>query len=261
MKVITSKENRIYKHCKALSAKKYRDASGEYLVEGDKLVSEACEAGMAEMVIVRSGSGKNMDFGNVTAVSISEMLFDKITHIQTSQGIVALVRKKVFDEKAFMSAVAAREGGLGNIVVLDRLQDPGNIGTIIRTADAAGYGGIIAIKGTGDIYSPKVVRAAAGSVMRMPVYFAGSAMEAVNMLRDNGKTIVGTAFDTDLYYYDADLSENTALVIGNEGNGMSEELGRNTDFNVKIPMCGTIDSLNAAVAAGILMYQSKGKSL
>lgn len=257
MKVITSKDNRIYKQCKALGTKKHRDATGLYLVEGEKLVREACEAGMAEIVIAETDHAENISGYETNAVLFDNRLFENIAHTETSQGVLAVVRKKTFNWETFIGAVSGREEGQGNIIVLDRLQDPGNIGTIIRTADAAGYGGVISVKGTGDIYSPKVVRAAAGSIMRLPIYFAESATETVDMLKKYGKTIVGTALNTDLYYYDADLSKDIAIVIGNEGNGMSEKFEKNTDINVKIPMSGSIDSLNAAVAAGILMYQSR----
>ena len=102
-------------------------------------------------------------------------------------------------------------------MVLDQLQDPGNIGTIIRTAEAAGYGSIMAIKGTGDVFSPKVVRAAAGSILRMPVIHAEDTEIAGNMLRKAGKIITVTSLDADMYFYQADLTKKTALVIGNEG--------------------------------------------
>ena len=259
MKVITSKDNRIYKHCRALGAKKYRDETGLYLVEGEKLVREACEMDMTEMIIAEPDCAEKIKSLDADAVFVEKKLFKGLVHTETSQGVIAVVRKNIFDQEAFIDAVGVREGGRKNIVVLDRLQDPGNIGTIIRTADAAGYGGVISVKGTGDIYSPKIVRATAGSVMRLPIYFAESATEAVDMLRKHGKKIVGTTLDADLYYYDADLSESIALVIGNEGSGMSEEFKISTDINVKIPMSGSIDSLNAAVAAGILMYQWKRK--
>ena len=106
------------------------------------------------------------------------------------------------------------------------------------------------------------MRAAAGSVLRVPFYFVANEEEAIDLLKDNDKTVVGTAFETDKYYYDVDLTKNIGLVIGNEGNGMSEKFIENADVNVKIPMKEPVDSLNASVAAGILMYQSmerKGK--
>lgn len=256
MKVITSKDNKIYKQCRSLTSKKHRDKLGLYLVEGEKLVNEAYEAGCVETIIVDAGYAKGIHYQGVDIVFMMGKLFERLAQTETSQGILAIVRKNVYTKAEFGEIISE---GSGNVVVLDRLQDPGNIGTIIRTSDAAGYKGVIAVKGTGDVYSPKVVRAAAGSVLRVPVYFAEDERETVSFLKEKGKTIVGTAFDTDVFYYDADLRENIGLIIGNEGNGMSDDFAKNTDLNIKIPMEGTVDSLNAAVAAGILMYQSKGK--
>ena len=140
--------------------------------------------------------------------------------------------------------------------MLDRLQDPGNIGTILRTADAAGYGLAVIMKGTVDIFSPKVVRAATGSLFRMPVVFMDSISELVDFSRAAGRKLVATCLNAQSYYFDEDLSENIALIIGNEGNGISKELMESSDIRIKIPMHGNIESLNASVAAGILMYES-----
>ena len=155
--------------------------------------------------------------------------------------------------------LAARIKDTDNVVVMDRLQDPGNIGTIIRTAEGAGYKAVITVKGTGDVFSPKTIRAAAGSVFRMPILQVEDN-KALRALTDNmRKKLVVTGFHTDKYYFDEDLSKGVALVIGNEGNGVSEELMEMADVIVKIPMDGHLESLNASVAAGILMYETKRK--
>lgn len=256
MKIITSKDNRIYKQCQSLTLKKHRDKLGLYIVEGEKLVKEAYDAGMVELIIYDADYSKGIHYQGVDIVFMMGKLFEKLAQTETSQGILAIVKKKNYTKEEFSRQI---NKGSGNVVVLDRLQDPGNIGTIIRTADAASYSGMICLKGTGDVYSPKVVRAAAGSVLRLPIYFVEDEEEAVSFLKNNSKMIVGTAFDTDKYYYNIDLTKNVGLVIGNEGNGMSEKIIQDADVNVKIPMQQPVDSLNAAVAAGILMYQSKGK--
>ncbi len=143
-----------------------------------------------------------------------------------------------------------------NVVVLDRLQDPGNIGTIIRTADAAGFRDILVMKGTADIFSPKTVRAAAGSLYRVRFSFASEPSEALNLLKTLGKKIACTSPAAEKSYFEEDIAENIALIIGNEANGACEEFMLNSDIRLLIPMEGSIESLNAAAAASIIMYES-----
>ena len=255
MKVISSKDNKIFKQCQSLLTKKYRDKLGLYLVEGDKLIDEACNAGLVEMLIYRGDYTKGIHYQGEDIVFMEGRLFEKLAQTKTSQGCIAVVRKQKPTLEEFKRKISEDDG---NVVVLDRLQDPGNIGTIIRTCDAAEYKGLIALKETADIYSMKVIRAAAGSVLRLPIYFAEDTNEAVEILKDCNKKIVGTTLDTDIYVHQVDMSKNTAVVIGNEGNGMSETFKKATDINVKIPINPKVDSLNAAVAAGIIIYQSKG---
>ena len=249
--------------------RKYRDKLGLYLIEGSNALEEAkkCDAKI-EAVFVKidcfdkfakaKGSANVLadvqvasdlgDFEN--AYLVNEALFKNIAQTETSQGIVAIVKKRDYSEKEFANLCKD-----GNILVLDRLQDPGNIGTMIRTADAAGYKGVICLKGTGDVFSPKVVRAAAGSIFRIPILFVDTETELLTLAQKLDKRVVSTCFDTELDYFDADLKNNVALLIGNEGSGLSKELIDGSDIKVKIPMQETVDSLNAAVAAGILMYE------
>lgn len=256
MDKIISKDNQIYKLCSKLTVRKYRDAYGSYLIEGDKLVAEALKTGQRlDAVIVTEGKTPPEHLP-CRLVSMDGKLFGKICQTETSQGILAIVKKAPMDEMEFQRRSQEKNG---NVVLLDRLQDPGNIGTILRTADAAGYSGLMAIKGTADLYAPKVVRAAAGSLFRMPVFLAESPSRAVSILEAAGKTILATGFDTKSCYYDIDMKQNIGLIIGNEGNGVSAELMGMAHRVIRIPMSGSIDSLNAAVAAGILMYESVRK--
>ncbi|MEG0291499.1 MAG: RNA methyltransferase [Anaerovoracaceae bacterium] len=256
MKVITSKDNKIFKKAVNLTTKKYRDRLGQFLVEGDKLVREAYDAGKVETVILCDNYKKEIYYEETEVVFMMGKLFERLTQTETSQGIIAIVNKMEYDVETFSKKINQKSG---NVVVLDCLQDPGNIGTIIRTADAAGYNGVLTIRGTADAYSPKVVRSAAGSVLRLPIMQVSDQNEAIKFLKDNQKTIVATCFETDKFYYDVDLRNNIGLVIGNEGNGISEEFLNCSDLKIKIPMEEPVDSLNASVAAGILMYQSKMK--
>ncbi len=250
MREIKSKDNRIYKTCEQLLLKKYRDRLGKYLIEGENLLEEAVKNGAeVETVLLRRGCEKLPNSLADRAFVLDEKLFDKLAQTETSQGIMAVVAKPETDKADFV-------GQDGNFIVLDRLQDPGNIGTILRTADAAGYRLAIVMKGTADIFSPKTVRAATGSLFRMPVVFLDSVSELREFTKAAGKKLVATCFDTQRYYFDEDLTNNIALVIGNEGNGICEEIIESSDLKIKIPMQGNIESLNASVAAGILMYEA-----
>ena len=131
------------------------------------------------------------------------------------------------------------------------------MGTIIRTAEAAGYGGVLLMAGCTDVYAPKVVRAAAGSLLRMPILQENDIAETAGRMHALHRKIAVTSLDEAQDYRDADLGENVALVIGNEGRGVRQEFLDIADIKIRIPMAGSIESLNAAVAAGILMYQSR----
>ncbi len=255
MKTIYSSDNKIFKLLRELSTKKYRDRTGKYIIEGENLIEEAVKSGIKPAVIIvrEDYTGKAdefLDYAEET-VFMSRQLFEKAAQTETSQGIMAVVDKKIYDEDEFFDEV-----GNGNIVFLDRLQDPGNIGTVIRTAEAAGYRGIITLKGTGDIYSPKTVRAATGSVFRMPVLAVEDNVTAAGRIKEAGKKLVATCMDGSVVYYESDLSHDIVLIIGNEGNGISGELQALADIRVNIPMLGKVESLNAGIAAAILMYEN-----
>lgn len=256
---ISSKENFIYKQSKKLQMKKSRDQMGEYLIEGNNLVEEALknqvivngiflrnDYEIRDSKIFQGWETKNKFLNTVPVYRLENHLFDDLADTTTSQGIIGLVKKP--ESKNFPEE--------GNIVVLDRLQDPGNIGTIIRTAEAAGYVGVGILKGTGDVYSPKVVRSAAGSLFRMPLYFFDSREEFLNNQANGKRLLVATSLKAKRYYYQEDISRNIALIIGNEGQGIDPLLEEQCDISIKIPMKGNMDSLNVAVATGILMYES-----
>lgn len=251
MKYISSRDNPIYKSALKLTRKKYRDETGMFLLEGIKPLKDALTAGMdiKSVFVSDSVSEHPATVGilaelpeSCSACCLEGKLFSGLSDTEASQGIIAAVVKSTADI------------GEGGIAVLDRLQDPGNTGTIIRTAEAAGYGGIAVIRGTVDIYSPKVVRAAAGSLIRMPVLFFNNATEAAEFLHRTGRKLVVTCPDGAVDYREADLGADMALIVGNEGGGVSDEFMALADIKVKIPMKGQIESLNVAVAAGILMF-------
>ena len=258
MKEIISDKNKIFRHALELKKKKYRDKWREYLIEGPNLIEEALKEGMEiKALMVRhevgpdSPSGMGPAFSEVPGDRIFNLppsLFSQLSDTVTPQGVMGVVGMKDTDPYGM-------DLGDGNIIVLDRLQDPGNIGTILRTADAAGFSLAVFMKGTADPYSPKAVRSAAGSVLRMPVAFFDTNEELSAFLKARNKRLVVSCMDGEKAYFEEDLSSDCAIVVGNEGNGVSDELMEMADVKIRIPMEGDTESLNASMAAGILMYE------
>lgn len=184
---------------------------------------------------------------------LSGRLFAALALTETSQGVLAAVRMPQLS-LANIGPDHLKPGS--NVLVLDRLQDQGNIGTVIRTADAAGYKAVIALKGTADLFAPKTVRAAAGSLFRVRLALAETEEELLRFTRAAGKKLAAACPAGSRYYYEEDLSHDIALVLGNEGNGISGSLLEKADVKIKIPMSGSIESLNVAAAAAILMYEA-----
>ncbi|WP_312653031.1 TrmH family RNA methyltransferase [Aminipila sp.] len=268
MKKIVSQDNKIFKMCLQLENRKHRDKLGKYIIEGPNLIEEALknnvvpdfliidESSLQSLEIIELCKKYTIEIGKPDQDRIlvfEEKLFHKLAQTENSQGILGIVDKFTFTVGEFFGY--PKEGS-GNILVLDRLQDPGNVGTIIRTADAAGYNGIMVLKGTVDIFSPKVVRACTGSLFRMPILFIDTPNHALEILKRYDKRVISTGFETQKYYYQVDLKKNIGLVIGNEGNGICQEFKEQSDEIIKIPMTGLIESLNASVAAAILMYEA-----
>ena len=250
---IIAKDNKLYRDCLKLKQKKYRDSFGAMMVEGDNLVEEAVASGEALLILYDEKRSLPASFKDTPSVPVKSSLFEKLTDTMNDQGICCVVKRPRTGVRDFFRIA----GGAGaNILIFDRLQDPGNAGTLIRTAEAAGYSGIVTVPGTVDVYSPKVVRAAAGSILRMPVCEAGSYEEVREMVSSMGKRLVGTAPGGGKRFDEADLSKNIALIVGNEGSGISDEFLGMTDEVLMIPMRGKVESLNAAVAAALIMYRS-----
>ncbi len=257
---ITSGDNSRIRLVRKLGTRKGRVTEGRFAVEGRNLVSEILERGLdVDFIMIPSGSvddspefiRKCIDSPDITVCEVPAREFAGLTDAGTGIGMLAVVRQMDRDPDMIDSLDPD-----DNILVLDRIQDPGNMGTLIRTAVAAGYRAILAMSGTADIYSPKVLRATAGMIFEIPVIYVPDSNTMADLLRRSGRRVAVTAVDGGMPYHDADLSRGIALVIGNEGNGVSDEMMRMADVRVTIPMRGRIESLNAAVAAAILMYEA-----
>ncbi len=258
MKLISSRENQLFKKVKKLRKKKYRDKFHEYCIEGPNLIREALNRGiiLKNLIVNEEYLCKKeiVDLiENNEVYSFSKELFEDIAETISSQGILAVVDMVNLSKAVFIEKMKNHSK---NILVIDEVQDPGNLGTMIRTSVGAGFGGIIIVKGTVDMFSPKVVRVCAGSQFITDVFFAESAVEAIEIIKIIGRQMVTTEFDAQRYYHQVDFSGNKALVVGNEGNGLSGEFLQSDSIAVKIPMEENLESLNVAVAAGIIMYET-----
>lgn len=242
--VIRSKENDTVKEIRKLKDKKYR--KDKFLVEGIKMIKEAFEENAKiELIVLREGTQLDIDIKNVKSIEVSETIFNTLTDVVSPQGVLAVISKR-------KEQIEYKESDY--IIALDGIQDPGNLGTIIRTADSAGIKQVLVSKNTVDCYSPKVVRSTMGAIYRVNVIEEENLAEKLKSLKKDGFEIVTTALDTKKSIYDISYNKKI-VVIGNEANGVSEEVQNISDCKVKIPMIGKTESLNASVAAGIMIYE------
>lgn len=255
MQVITSKDNDFIKEVKKLKEKKYRDSNHQFIVEGIKMVSEAIEekANISSIVVcedcVNDGSiDKKLlyEIAKYNCIYVTEKVFNIITDVTNPQGILAVINQNTNNTEVNYNE--------DFIVVLDGIQDPGNLGTILRTVDSANLKQIIVSKETADCYNPKVVRSTMGGIFRVNVIRTENIISSLQQMRDNGFEIVVTSLDTNESVYDISYNKKV-IVIGNEANGVSKQVLDFADKKVKIPMLGKTESLNAGVATGIMVYE------
>lgn len=253
---LTGLQNPLVKAAAELKQKKYRQQRGEFLAEGLRTVEEAVAFKAAQQIFYTVTEDERTLKLLEQAASmqlkltcVSEAVMKKIADTETPQGIIAVCRMQ---EQPLEQLLAS--GKL--LLVLDRVGDPGNIGTMLRTADAAGVGGIILLKGTADIYAPKTVRSSMGSLFHVPVLSGVAEQEFIDNAKKAGYQLLVTALDGADNLYQADLKGRLAFVMGNEAGGVSASLLQQADKRVFIPMRGKAESLNVAMAAGIVMFEA-----
>lgn len=254
--VITSKENELIKHIKKLKEKKYRDEYGEFIVEGSKMINEAINENAKIKYIIVCDDCKTensieqdelYEIAKHECIYVSKKIFDTITDVQTPQGIMAVVEKPEKNDERI-------DYKTNLFLILDNISDPGNMGTILRTADSLNMKQIIVSPGTADCYNSKVVRSTMGAIFRVKV-IKRDLEKVIKELKKHDIKIFATDLKTDKTIYDVDYNK-TAVIIGNEANGVSENILNLADEKIKIPMPGKTESLNAAVATGIIMYEA-----
>lgn len=255
MQTISSKDNEFIKHIKKLKDKKYRDLSNEYIVEGIKLVTEAIKenAKIKQVIICEECTkgdliSKNImyEIARFECIYVTEKVFNYITEVQNPQGILAVIEKNSNEEEINYEEDI--------IVALDDIQDPGNLGTILRTVDSIGLKQILVSKGTADIFNPKVVRSTMGAIFRVKVIECEDLQVTLKEIKKHKFKIVVTSLQTDKSLYYVEFKKKV-IVIGNEANGVSEKIQNIADEKIKIPMLGKTESLNASVATGVVLYE------
>lgn len=255
MQIITSKDNEVVKNIRKLKDKKYREMQNKYIVEGIKLIKEAIdEKADIDTIVVCEDCVQNntieqkllYEIAKYNCVYVSEKVFNAVTEVNNPQGILAVISKENeqtsinFDDDI--------------IVVLDGIQDPGNLGTILRTVDSVGLHQIIVSGKTADAYNPKVVRSTMGAIYRVKVLISNDLIKTLKEIKKHKYKILATSLETNDSIYDVDYNKKV-IVIGNEANGVSKEILEMADGKIKIPMLGKTESLNASVATSVILYE------
>lgn len=253
MVITSAKSDRVKDIKKLIKSASYRREKGRYIVEGIRMFREIPKESIDE-VYVAEGAYQKLKESILSKVSeediifVADHLFTSMSDTNTPQGVLALVK--------------ISENSLNNIDIDDRtfiliaehLQDPGNLGTIIRTAEGAGATGIVLSNDCVDLYNPKVIRSTMGSVFRVPVYVSQDLVGDINRLKSKGVCIFG-AHLKGKEFYDEDYKTACGFLIGNEGNGLSDEVSATSDKLIRIPMCGKVESLNAATSTAVIAYE------
>lgn len=256
--MITSTSNAKIKNIVSLMTKaRHRSKQRTFVIEGIRMFMEAPADRIVEVYILENSLAYN-DIGvkyrlqKLRYEVVTENVFRTITGTVTPQGILAVVKMQEHSLKEIVNS--AEKQAL--FMVLEDIQDPGNLGTIMRTAEATGVDAIIMSKGTVDIYNPKVIRSTMGTVFRVPFIYTDDLCDTISYMKRSGIKIVAAHLKGQKWYDEVNYCKSTAFLIGNEGNGLSDAVTRLADVFMKIPMEGQVESLNAAVASSVLMYEA-----
>lgn len=278
MEIISSKDNKKIKYIRSLLEKgSIRKKNASFVVEGIKLVDEALEYGGVLEIVVSESLYKEIVSGDLSKNNllsendkyitkqvklgtsltvVSDSVFKSVSETITPQGILAVVEMPGSGllEGDYLKKAYEKTGKI-KLLILEDTADPGNLGTIMRTAEAAGVTGVIMGKGTVDIFNPKVVRSTMGSIFRLPFTYVDDLKSVIMGLKKEGISFYATHLKGNESYRDISYSNKAGILIGNEARGLSDEIANLADTYVIIPMHGKVESLNAAVAAALMMYE------
>lgn len=259
MELIQSKDNSIIKEAKKLKERRFRALNSQFLIEGFRFVEEALKSSfhVSQIFLNENNLNKWQSFNldkvlqNQTKIYIvKEAVFKQLSETENPQGVIAVVDK--------IKVPIAKKDGI--YVLVDRIQDPGNLGTIIRSAHAAGASGIIITKGTVDVYNEKTLRSTMGSIFNIPV-IEDENLSFTKSLKSGGFKLIVSSLENSTDFYKINLTQNLIIAVGNEGSGISEEIYSLGDIKAKIPMPGKAESLNAAVAASVMLFEAVRQKL
>lgn len=254
MKWIESRENKTFKRLNGLKNRKNREKEGLFIAEGERFADEMPEGAGTEYVVLSENFCQTHDAaqydGRAETLVLPDSLFAALCDTETPQGVLAVCRRLKWD----MDEVLCRDKPF--FLLAEEMQDPGNLGTVIRTADACGADAVFLSKGSVDLYNPKTLRATMGSLFHIPVFQNVSVAEIAGRLKERDIPLYAAHLRGDRPLYALDLKKACAFLIGNEARGLSEESAVLCDQWVRIPMPGQAESLNASVAAAVLMYEA-----
>jgi len=269
MQRISSKDNSLIKHIKRLKEKKYRDEYGEFIIEGLKVINEAIQekADIRHIVVCDGCDNSEMieshlkyEMARLDFIYVPQNIFKMISDVENPQGVLAVIGKIKNDNNQEKDEIEEAEHtsniNLNEdiILALDDIQDPGNLGTILRTADSVGLNQILVSKATADAYNPKVVRSTMGAIFRVNVIECENLKETLKELQSKDYKVMTTSLKAKKSIYEVDYKKKI-IIIGNEANGVSKEILNIADEKVIIPMLGKTESLNASVATGVILYE------
>lgn len=254
--MISSTSNPQIKNLIQLQKKsKARTEQEAFVIEGIKMFEESRDGGYLIKAYVTESfyEEKRTDdpdyFLDFTYEVVQDSVLKEASDTLTPQGIMAVVKKPLYNLEQMILNPSA------NLVLLEDIRDPGNLGTILRTAEGAGVTGIILSKTSVDMYNPKVIRSTMGAIYRMPFVYADDFKETLKQIKQNNITIYAAHLAATCDYDEVNYQGKCAIMIGNEANGLSDEIAQMSNHYIKIPMAGNVESLNAAIAAAILMYE------
>jgi TrmH family RNA methyltransferase len=255
MKKITSLSNPIVKDIKTLHTPGGRIRAKSFIIEGLKFVQEAHRANIKiRLIAIKEGYRPDFlkDINTIDIYEFSESVMKKVSTTETPPGVIAIAEMFEFHEKDILNIES--ENRL--ILILENINDPGNLGTIIRTACAAGVTGIILTGESVDLFNPKVIRATAGNLWKIPIIVSKNKQEIINQLHQNHFQVVATDLKAKTTHLDFDYKQDLAILFGSEAHGISEELLAGSDNFIKIPLENKVESLNVAISAAIILFEA-----